>query len=794
MNMTTVCLFAALANFHAADLTKLDASKVRVYKPDAIVWVQDGKATMPIVARPGKRRYGPRGWEYPALPEAERLARIVFEMTGVKPPIVIEKEGAVATNSPAVYIGSSACERFGKYTGEPPKDAPCPESEAFRVVSEKGSLYFTGFTSHAVADFAERALGLRCYWNGKDGGWSYVKTATLKLPEIDYTDAPVYPRRTMWPFAHYDWYPMWKVGNSWPVHLDCHQPYKWWGETNFNYKATRPEIFQLGRDGKRQPPMLCYGNPKTFETYKERLELELAGGPKAGMYNAPSKTITVSQWDGLIDCQCEHCKPLYDQSRGTTGNASPIIWGFAAKLADWLHEKHPDITVTILPYLNSCDVPKGLAFPHKNVEAEVCSMPGLALFKNKDVQDHEEGLIRAWEKVTGRPIRSWNYFCWPAEFCAAPYAFGHAAVEHYKRMRGHIVGAFMNGTGTEPEKKLILGAYVWMRAMWNPELDVEAVYDAFAERMFGAAAKPMRRLVAMQEEGWARQWAAGQCSNKNVYEISYPRKDVVEMENLIAEAKALAKDDPLVIKRIERYTRGWQPFFDESKNLAEGTALEPTHIKKIASDPIVDGKLDDEAWSIATGYPFVHSMCKTNSTPKYKSELKMVWTPNGVTFGLKCFDPLCGNAAAMEKIRKVNSFEEIEIFLDVSGTGDGHWYQIFMEDSGDPLYYTDGPVWQPKGIRKGVHYGQGFWSLELFVPFADLKGFVNAQMPSGTSAEGKFWIGNVIRHRRWDGVWYGKRKAERTSPDSTEEYSRRYTRYSIWSKDASAFGKLQFVE
>ena len=76
MFVTSVVMFAALANFHAADLTKLDASKVKVYKPDAITWVQDGKATMPIVARPGKRRYGPRGWEYPALPEAERLARI----------------------------------------------------------------------------------------------------------------------------------------------------------------------------------------------------------------------------------------------------------------------------------------------------------------------------------------------------------------------------------------------------------------------------------------------------------------------------------------------------------------------------------------------------------------------------------------------------------------------------------------------------------------------------------------------------------------------------------------------
>jgi len=62
------------------------------------------------------------------------------------------------------------------------------------------------------------------------------------------------------------------------------------------------------------------------------------------------------------------------------------------------------------------------------------------------------------------------------------------------------------------------------------------------------------------------------------------------------------------------------------------------------------------------------------------------------------------------------------------------------------------------------------------VPFSDLKDFPKAQMPSGTSAEGKFWIGNVMRNR------------------SGKEFSRRYTRFSVWSKDPAAFGKLQFVE
>ena len=34
----------------------------------------------------------------------------------------------------------------------------------------------------------------------------------------------------------------------------------------------------------------------------------------------------------------------------------------------------------------------------------------------------------------------------------------------------------------------------------------------------------MRTLVAMQEDGWNRQWGGAHCSNHNIFEISYPRQ------------------------------------------------------------------------------------------------------------------------------------------------------------------------------------------------------------------------------------------------------------------------------
>lgn len=59
----------------------------------------------------------------------------------------------------------------------------------------------------------------------------------------------------------------------------------------------------------------------------------------------------------------------------------------------------------------------------------------------------------------------------------------------------------------------------------------------------------------------------------------------------------------------------------------------------------------------------------------------------------------------------------------------------------------------------------------------------------GTAA-GKFWFGNFCRSRRWD-AYYGKCTPR---AGSHNEFTRRYTRYSVWNKDPAAFGKLQFVE
>ena len=100
--------------------------------------------------------------------------------------------------------------------------------------------------------------------------------------------------------------------------------------------------------------------------------------------------------------------------------------------------------------------------------------------------------------------------------------------------------------------------------MWNPDLDVEAVYDSFAERMFGPAARPMRRLIALQEGGWSRRWMGEKASDGNVYGISYPPWTVREMKALLESAERLAADDPESARRVRRYASAFGDFFEDA--------------------------------------------------------------------------------------------------------------------------------------------------------------------------------------------------------------------------------------
>ena len=740
--------------------------------------------------------------------KANWLAEAIEKMTGKKPKVLWGRDAESYTNKPAIFIGNVAAFRqLGEKIPGTPDTRLGTGAHAFRCFTRNGSIFLIGpnktANDYAVCDFAERVLGIRSYYwirlnqeqakkPGAFDGTDYPKMGSIAVPQFDWADEPIYEFRTEFAAGH----PLWKFGDAHQAQHTVHAPSFWNSDPNLNFAgrwSSNKDILQLEANGERgRTPMLCYGNPKTLRIYKEHLKLTIEGkrrGFRGDPVDLASKTLTVSQWDAAVNCCCDYCKKLVDKSKAPTGDASPIIWGyFTRELSDWLAKEYPDWVISFLPYINTCDVPKGLTFPAKNAEAYLCTMPGLALLKNEDVWKHETALMREWRQATGRKIINWHYICWPADTCPVPYIFGKTANKFYREMKDVVYGSFLNGG--YPMDRLGLSAYVWVRSMWNPNLDVDKVYDVFAERMFGAAAPEMRQVVKMQEDGWMRQWKNGRVCNKNLYGVSYPRAEVLEMARLIDVARAKLADDVVHSNRLAYYVdKPFERMFKESAEYESGTAFSPFNMKK-AVQPKIDGALDDDCWKTAEPIDFVDAMCKTNPTPKYATQMKAVWNEQGVTLGVKCFEPTPQFIRTKYPVGEWWGNDCLEIFIDPTGDADGMFVKIWVDAAGGHCFSAvKGVKWEPKNIKIASKINEDSWTTEVFLPFSDfVKDFPNTQVVT-TQGGGKQWNGNMCRLRIAD-AW----EKEKKTPGSVYEMTRPFTRYSGWNKDPNAFGAWKFVE
>lgn len=788
----------APGKIRAADLTPL--RRVTVPKGAPLVVAADGAARMAIVAT---EAHAPARW----------LAETIRRMTGVEVPVYALKTNDLFKAGPAIYVGYTRATREAGFArpGTPDKKWGVG-AHAFRCVTKDGDVHLFGAgpvaSGYAVYDFAERVLGVRqYYWTNKGKtpaemldsrtiGEDVVETDGLALPRFDWSDLPVYEFRTEFGAGHHGW----KYGDAHQSAHTVHAPCYWNTDPNLNLNgrwSSYKDVFQMDENGTRgRTPMLCYGNPRTLEVYKRHIKLTIEG-KRAGFagdpVNVPRKTVTVSQWDAGVACFCQKCKKLSRPDMAPTGDASPILWGYFTKeLAKWMKKNYPDWRISILPYINTCEVPPGVDFVEEgNVDAYVCTMPGLALFAQDKCRKEESALIRRWAKCTGNPVQNWHYICWPADRTSAPYVFGSAAVRFYRDMKDAVCGSFLNGG--YPVDRLGLSAYVWVRAMWNPALDSKAVYDEFARRMFGPAAKQMRKVIAMQEAGWERQWQRPSVASKNIFDISYPRKEVEEMERLVEESKKLVKGSGLYERRLAYYAKPFEKFFRESWEHANNKAFAPLMMRKVAAGPKLDGVLDDACWKLAEplllkNEPGSAGNGSTNTVACYPTYVRAVWTQDGVALGIDCTDKTPGKIITSSPPGLWWGNDCLEILIDFTGENEGQWGKLWIDAKNQLRFFSNkGMKWKPAGIKSGAKIVKTGWSAEIFIPYTDIAAFEGAKHP--VTQGGMKWTGNVCRLRIAD-AWSKTGK----TPGSVWELQRLNSRRSVWNNDVNAFGDWKFVE
>lgn len=598
-----IALLLALAmagTAHAESLTPTDMSPV-TWQPAPqhapVVLVQDGQAKAVVYVA------DPQPTTSLKLLLAE-LVEVIKLSSGAELSVVAEPPAA---EQPAIIIGDGPQSRAAGI------DAAAIAIDGFVIKTQANRVYLVGSTqplprnegitdvysndgaAYAVADFLERFVGVRWYWPTIAGGRTIERHATLAIAPAHYRDQPVFRMRQFFPDygwklpAKARWFdkqplpfppaaipagvteinlkpylPLVRGGNSWPYLIKVHQPQHFMGQ--YDQWIGRPQLFQKKPDGTPDLNMLCYSSPETLAYLLEGCADAWDRGKAAAAPWVTTASVTVSPGDYSVDCHCPPC-----QKTMAEGGAPLLVGRFVKQMGEQVKQRWPGKQVIYLPYYNYQFCPEKVEFPD-NVQIMVCTTYApMALTRQPVSRSTTEKNVRAWSKKIGGPITTWDYSDRGSGWTHGPVQYPHLVQDFYKQNQEFLAGSFLNGGIMSDWTTSAPTLYVWMRVMWNPDLNVDAVLDEMCKRLYGKAAPAVRELLQLQCDRWqTAKWNeeltdAGHVPPKLFAEI-WPPEVVAKMQALRQRAQQEMKGDPAAEQRFAYWTWTFDAFVADAKN------------------------------------------------------------------------------------------------------------------------------------------------------------------------------------------------------------------------------------
>ncbi len=538
----------------------------------------------------------------------DELVEVIRLGTGAKPEQVAQPPPA---DRPAIIIGD--CDE----TRKAGIDAAKIPIEGFVVKTAPNRVYLVGSTkalppgsdrwaqwsnegtAWAVADFLERFVGVRWYWPAELGGRCVTRSASLVIPPMHYSDQPVFRLREYHPrhgwklptTAHSsekdplpfppgaipdgveavdmsNYLPLVREGCSWPYKIKVHEPQNL-GRRPKEFHEEHKEMFAINKDGTRNYSFLCYSSQETLDFLLDGCKRVWDEGGAATWVT--STCVTVSPADSPVGCHCPACQETFAKGGGTRiGGTSLIMAKFVKRMCEAVKQRWPDKKVIYLPYWNYDECRKEVHYPDNLVVMSAMTTYPMPL--NAQRENFEEGIQRLhdFRAQACVPVTTWDY-C--VAWTYGPYQYPHLVRDYCQAIKGISAGTFLNGmclgewTNTAPTM------YVWMKALWNPDLDVDAVLDEMCRRLYGKAGSTTRELMRLECDVWEKgEWTKDRIKQPGGWPV--PRRlfpvvftpDVVQrMKTLREKALAELADDPVARQRFLYWTWTFDAFLKEAK-------------------------------------------------------------------------------------------------------------------------------------------------------------------------------------------------------------------------------------
>ncbi|MEI6256944.1 MAG: DUF4838 domain-containing protein [Planctomycetota bacterium] len=540
-------------------------------------------------------------------PKLRRLVAELIEVVRLSTGATLDVVTELPADRSAIVIGDGEASRRAGI------DAAALPFEGFEVKTAADRVFLVGSTQQlppgsdrwaawaneadawAVADFLERFVGVRWYWPADLGGRTIETRESLAVPAVYYRDQPLFRMREFHPIEGWKlptqsrWFdkqplpfqagaipdgvdrinltnflPLLREGNSWPYRVKVHEPQKMWKDWGKKW-SKRPEdmdMFQQGKDGKPKLSIFCYSSPKTLAYLLDGCEQVWDNGKAASWVT--STCVTVSPGDFSLDCQCEQCRETTKQ-----GGTSLVMGLFVKRMCEEVKRRWPDKKVIYLPYWNYQKCPEQVDYPD-NLTVMVCTTGGpMALMRQPAARRATEANLLAWSRKAGTPICDWDYTDRGSGWTHGPVQYPHVVQDFHKANKGHIVGSFLNGGFASDWTTSAPTLYVWMKVLWNPAIDVDAVLDEMCQRLYGKAGGTVREFLRLEckcwEEGeWPRHLADDGRIPPDLFQAIWPPEAVAKMKALRDKAIAETVDDPIARQRLLYWTWTFDAFLADA--------------------------------------------------------------------------------------------------------------------------------------------------------------------------------------------------------------------------------------
>ncbi len=408
-------------------------------------------------------------------------------------------------------------------------------------------------TLYGVYQFFEDYMGVR--WLAPDA--TYIPPVRKSIPPINFRHVPPFQYRDTdyWMFA---WHPDFAVkhrlnGNyvfRIPEHLGGNiEPVNATSNTLLSflhpeeYGETHPEYFSEVR-GQRiivpQDTQLCLTNPDVLRIVTGRTLDMLRQSP-------PDRHIvTIAQMRTGAFCECAGCRAVRDRE----GSDSGVLLEFVNQVADSVAAEFPDARIKTSAFGPTLQPPKSVR-PRPNVMVEICTEGWEFSRPYPDSSDSDTRTFRkhlqTWDRMTDA------LFVWDFTQNRSSFLQPHPNVDVLQPnvaffARSGVTGLFAQGSRSPHSDFDMLKAYILAHAVWNPDVDGNALYTEFMDLYYGAASPYLREYLDLTKSAVLdTDWKLTATSS-----MEWVTFDLVEQAKaLFREAYAAVGDDAVLRRRVD---------------------------------------------------------------------------------------------------------------------------------------------------------------------------------------------------------------------------------------------------